>query len=55
MKHWCCKTTEDLESELNAFSKQGYRIYKIWRTLSSLKYPSYNIIAYKEMFFAYSI
>lgn len=33
----------ELQKELNAFSKLGYEIYKIWKT----SYDDYEIIAYK--------
>lgn len=47
MKEWFHKLnikTYELQTELNAFSEQGWEIYKLWKE----QYDSYEIIAYKE-------
>jgi len=47
MKEWFHKmgiTTVKLDEELNAFSKQGWEIYKIWR----VGYDSYGITTCRE-------
>jgi len=47
MKEWSHKvgiSVIKLEGELNAFSKQGWEIYKIWRVW----YGAYEIIVYRE-------
>ncbi len=46
-KNWCHKyfiNTATLERELNAFSEQGYEIYKLWKVGND----DYEIVAYKE-------
>jgi hypothetical protein len=47
MKQWCHKinlSAVNLEPELNAFSEQGWEIYKIFK----VSYDNYEIIAFKE-------
>jgi len=47
MRKWSHKiqvNSMTLESELNAFSEQGYEIYKVWH----LGYETYEILAYKD-------
>jgi len=46
-KKWFHKigiSATELDKELNAFSEQGYEIYKVWK----VSYNQYEIIAYKE-------
>lgn len=48
MKKWSHKTnlsSVSLEPELNAFSEQGYEIFKIWY----VKYDTYEIVAFKDV------
>ena len=47
MKKWIHKidiSVTELDRELNAFSSQGYEIYKLWKS----SYGKYEIVAYKE-------
>jgi len=47
MKKWCHKinlTAVNLEPELNAFSEQGWEIYRVFRCL----HDNYEIIAFNE-------
>ena len=47
MKKWIHKVDIlifELDRELNAFSEQGYEIYKLWKS----SYGKYEIVAYKE-------
>jgi len=47
MKTWIHKiaiSASELDRELNAFSEQGYLIFKIWRC----GYDNYEIVAYRH-------
>lgn len=47
MRTWFHKvdiSVTELEIELNAFSQQGYQIYKLWK----VGYDKYEIVAFKE-------
>jgi len=48
MKKWFHKieiSVTELQDELNAFSEQGYEIYKLWK---GARHGTYEIIAYKN-------
>lgn len=50
MKKWIHKidiSVTELEKELNAFSEQGYEIYKVWK---GSRYATYEIVAYIEVY-----